>query len=107
LAVSSIKPCVDVEKTRTKIFISTPRKTNNMADADKPFHVVTGIYTTLAQHCVSQPKPNAMQYLLAVLAKLGKAQGWEGFPETMDIIRHKMEDSFKDMETINDVAAAD
>jgi hypothetical protein len=77
-----------------------------MEDANRPQHVVTGIFTTLSQHCVSQPKPNTMQYLLAVLAKLGKAQGWEGFPETCDILRHKMESTIPNLETIDDVAAA-
>jgi hypothetical protein len=80
-----------------------------MDDANAPHHVVTGIFTTLVQHACSQEKnPNYMQYLLATLAKLGKQQGWEGFPEACDIYRHDLERRFSKtgVESIDAVANA-
>jgi hypothetical protein len=81
-----------------------------MAEQTTPGHVVTSIYTTLLQHAVTQEKnPNFMQYLFATLAKLGRQQGWEGFPEACDIYRHDLERRFSKtgVETIDSVAAAD
>jgi hypothetical protein len=75
-------------------------------DTTRPSHVLTGVWTNLTQHCISQEKnPNFMQYLFADLAKLGEVLKVPEFTAAMDIKRHNIETRFN-LVSIDDVAAA-